>query len=136
MENYYIKEHSIGKAWQEAIKLISKNGKAVLDGEEKLYEILGLQIKIEKPNINDPILEKKGQQDMITWMKNNFFSNNEVLNWGYSYGQRLTNYEGINQLENIEQKLLTNIDSKSATICLNSPKRRYATFSMYKYLRF
>lgn len=43
---------------------------------------------------------------MIEWMKNNFFSDKNVLDWGYSYGQRLTNYEGINQIKNVKEKLL------------------------------
>ena len=122
MENYYIKENSIGKAWKESIKLINEKGQVIHDGEDKLYEILGLHIRIENPNENDSFIKKFGDISMIEWMKKNFFSNENILNWGYSYGQRLKNYDGINQLESVKEKLLKNIESKSATICLNNPK--------------
>ena len=55
MENYYIKENSIGKAWKESIKLINEKGQVIHDGEDKLYEILGLHIRIENPNENDSL---------------------------------------------------------------------------------
>ena len=121
MENYFIKENSVGKAWQEAMKTIIEKGTITFDDNKKLHEILGLHIKIAKPSESDTIIEKKGDKDMIEWMKKNFFSKDKVLNWGYSYGKRITDYLGINQLENIKQKLLNNINSKSATISLNNP---------------
>lgn len=48
---------------------------------KKLHEILGLHIKIAKPSESDTIIEKKGDKDMIEWMKKNFFSKDKVLNW-------------------------------------------------------
>lgn len=121
MENYFITGSSIGEAWKKAIKTIIEKGMIVFDGDERLHEVLGLQIKIENPSENDIIIEEKGDKTMIDWMKKNFFSKDNVLNWEYSYGQRLTDYLGINQLENIKRKLLKNIESKSATISLNYP---------------
>lgn len=121
MENYFIKGDSIGEAWKKAIETIIENGMTIFDGDEKLYEVLGLQIKVVNPSENDIIIEKKGDLTMIEWMKKNFFSKDNVLNWGYSYGKRLMDYQGINQLENIKKKLLNNIESKSATITLNCP---------------
>lgn len=118
----YIKENSIGMAWKNAIKTVLKDGKPVFDGEIKLYEVMNMHIVIDNPSERDEFIEKNGDLSMIDWMKNNFFSIDSILDWGYSYGQRLTNYEGINQIENVKKKLLKNQDSKSATICLNCPK--------------
>lgn len=120
MDNY-ITKNSIGEAWKESLKLIYEQGKNIYDGEDKLYEVLGLHIEIENPDENDSFIQKYGDLSMIEWMKKNFFSNDNVLNWGYSYGQRLKDYNGINQLENVIEKLQKNIESKSATICLNNP---------------
>ena len=121
MDNY-IKENSIGMAWKKAIKMVIENGKTAYDGEVELQEMLGIHIVIDNPSENDDKKQKKGDQSMIEAMKKNFFTDQNVLDWGYSYGQRLTNYEGINQIENIKEKLLKNPESKSATICLNKPK--------------
>lgn len=121
MENY-IKENSIGMAWKNAIETVFEKGKTVFDGEVKLHELLGVHIVIENPSEKDEFIQKNGDLSMIEWMKNNFFSEKNVLDWGYSYGQRLTNYKGINQIENVKEKLLKNPESKSATICLNNPK--------------
>ena len=121
MENY-IKKNSIGLAWRNAIEKVFEKGKTVHDGEVKLHELLGLHITIDNPSEDDEFIKKNGDLSMIEWKKNNFFSDKNVLDWGYSYGQRLTNYEGINQIKNVKEKLLKNPESKSATICLNNPK--------------
>ena len=73
MENYFIKENSVGKAWQEAMKTIIEKGTITFDDNKKLHEILGLHIKIAKPSESDTIIEKKGDKDMIEWMKKTFF---------------------------------------------------------------
>lgn len=122
MGKYDINTSSIGEAWKEALSLVSRYGRTVFDKDEKLYEILGMYIKIKDPNENDSIIKKYGDALIIQQMKKNFFSLENIPSWGYSYGQRLTNYEGINQIETIKRKLLDNIESKSATICLNYPK--------------
>lgn len=54
-------------------------------------------------------------------MRNNFLLNEPITNWGYSYGQRFTNFDGIDQIGGVVEKLKKNPNSKSATITLMNP---------------
>ncbi|MDD4352886.1 MAG: thymidylate synthase [Candidatus Nanoarchaeia archaeon] len=118
-----IKSESIGNAWKDALKLIKYKGNSVYDGEIKLKEIINLIFEIENPLENDEIIKKFGDEAMIKFMFSNFLEQEPVLNWGYSYGQRIFNFENIDQLEDIKQKLKKNTESKSATLCLMNPPK-------------
>lgn len=59
---------------------------------------------------------------MIDWMVNKNFGGSEpILDWGYCYGTRFSNFKGVNQIEKIVTKLRKNPESKSATISLIDP---------------
>lgn len=111
-----------GKLWLKAAEEVMKNGKPVKDGEQNLKEIINVMVTVNDPLGTDKILEKYADQKMIAWMKDNFLKKDPVLDWGYSYGQRFFNFEGINQVGNVVAKLKKNPDSKSATIALVDPK--------------
>jgi len=117
-----IKDTTPGLVWLKAAKEVVKNGGSVMDGETKLKELLNVFLTVEKPTKSDKILEQFADKEMISWMKNNFLKKEPVANWGYSYGQRFFDFEGINQVEAVIAKLKKNHDSKSATITLMSPK--------------
>ena len=123
--NNHIIQPSIGKAWVEAMEMVIANGVYIKDGNVSLKELLNLTITITQPDadfLNDTILQKFATPDMITTMRENFFTDSPFKNWGYSYAQRIENYDGINQYESIVQKLKENPETKSATIVLNKPK--------------
>jgi len=54
-------------------------------------------------------------------MQNNFFNQEPVDNWGYSYSQRLFNYNKINQIKMVIKQLKNNPLAKSAVITLTKP---------------
>ncbi|MCX6713508.1 MAG: thymidylate synthase, partial [Candidatus Vogelbacteria bacterium] len=97
------------------------DGQLIKDGDKKLRELLNVFIICENPTKGDEILDKKADKNMINWMLGNFLKQEPVLNWGYSYGLRFFNYHGINQLQQIIDKLKKNNESKSATISLMDP---------------
>jgi len=111
-----------GLAWQSALKYVSTEGHSIKDGEKDLKEVMNVFLTVEEPNQSDIILEKFADQTMIDWMRKNFLSLEPVANWGYSYGQRFTDYYGIDQIAGIIEKLKKNLESKSATITLMDPK--------------
>lgn len=111
-----------GLAWQSALNYVSTEGHDIKDGEKDLKEVMNVFLTVEDPIQTDAILEKFADQTMIDWMRKNFLSLEPVANWGYSYGQRFTDYYGINQIAGIVDKLKKNPDSKSATITLMDPK--------------
>ena len=54
-------------------------------------------------------------------MLNNFGKTTEVDDWGYSYGQRLYDFKGVNQIKYVISRLKSNHESKSATISFMFP---------------
>jgi len=116
-----IETNTIGDAWVESIKTVLDLGKTVHDGDTKLKEFINLAIKINHPEKEDDILKKYADEKMIEFMISNFLEKEPVLNWGYSYGQRIYDFSGINQFKKIANKLKKNPESKSATISLMNP---------------
>lgn len=116
-----IESKSIGEAWVKATGLVMDKGGTVHDDGTELREIIDLSITISDPTKTDEIVEKSGDRGMLEWMSANFMDKTPLEKWGYSYGQRIFDYEGINQFEEVAKKLKTNPESKSATISLMYP---------------
>jgi thymidylate synthase len=111
-----------GNAWMQALKEVYTNGQAIKDGNENLKELLNVFLCIDSPIENDSVLQIYADPKMIEWMRNNFLKMDPVLNWGYSYGQRFFDYDGIDQVAKVIDKLKKNPESKSATVTLMNPK--------------
>lgn len=111
-----------GMLWLKAAEEVMKNGHSIKDSEQNLKEVLNVFVTVEDPLSTDEVLEKYADREMVKWMKGNFLRKEPVLDWGYSYGQRLFDFEGINQVKNIVAKLRSDPNSKSATITLMNPK--------------
>jgi len=113
-----IVEKTPGFLWKRAAKEVYTNGSDIKDGDKNLKELLNVYITCKQPTKNDDIITSHADKKMIDWMLDNFLKQNPVLDWGYSYGKRFFNHHGIDQVENIINKLKKNPDSKSATINL------------------
>lgn len=111
-----------GFAWQSALKMVLEEGRNVKDGDKDLQEVVNVFLTVHDPISSDIILEKYADPAMIDWMRKNFLSTEPVANWGYSYGQRITDHHGVNQIESAIEKLRKNPEAKSATITLMSPE--------------
>lgn len=120
----FIEESSIGVAWVLALNTVLSHGTDIKDGDVVLKEFLNLTVSITQPNCNffeDEILKEYGNKEMVNIMEGNFFADVPFNNWGYSYAQRINNFDGIDQYQKTLQKLKENPESKSATIILNKP---------------
>ncbi|MDO8579362.1 MAG: thymidylate synthase, partial [bacterium] len=111
-----------GEAWRKAAQEVFISGDHIKDGNTNLKELMNVFLSVENPLGNDVIMDRYADPKMIEWMRNNFLSKNPVDSWGYSYGQRFMDFDGINQIQNIIEKLKENPESKSATITLMNPK--------------
>lgn len=60
-------------------------------------------------------------------MKKNFLKREPIKEWGYSYGSRIFNFNGMNQLREVVKKLKEKPESKSAVITLNNPLSDFNT---------
>lgn len=118
-----IHAESIGEAWLESCKAIFEQGKQMNDGDQELRELLNFSLTVEKPSAKDFILAKYADREMINWMLSNFMEKKRVpeLKNALSYGTRLFDYRGKNQIEWVIRKLRDKPESKSATIPLIIP---------------
>lgn len=119
----HILANNPGEAWKKSVNLVYKKGTEIKDGDNKLIELLNVIITVKDPHLIDDVVKKHGDRKMIRWMKNNFLQLKAIENWGYSYGQRMYDFQGINQFQNIVKKLKTNSDTKSATISFMFPPK-------------
>lgn len=110
-----------GEAWLKVVRLVFESGGQVRDGSELLNEVLNIVVEVENAQTIDDTIERFSDRDMITWMKSNFFSQEEILDFGFSYAQRLRDYQGIDQIQGVIDRLHRNPEAKSATISLLMP---------------
>jgi len=115
-----IKAKTIGEAWLMSCRHIMKYGKKQKDNNKNLKEVMFLQLTIKKPNQNDSIVEKYGDKQGIEWMHSNFLEQKNVpeLKNALSYGTRLFNFKGKNQINWVIEKLKKKPETKAATISM------------------
>jgi len=79
-----------------------------------------LQLTIKKPSQKDEIIEKYGDKKGIEWMNSNFTEQKNVpeLKNALSYGTRLFNFKGKDQVKWIIGKLKKKPETKAATISM------------------
>ncbi len=118
---HIIEAETPGILWRDAAKMVYNEGSEVMDGEEHLRELINVMLICSNPTGRDAVLDNFADKEMIEFMLGNFLKMEPVLDWGYSYGSRLFNYNGINQLEKVINKLKGNKEAKSATIDLMDP---------------
>lgn len=116
-----IRSKTPGFAWKQALNKVYFQGLGINDGEKKLKELLNVFIIIENPLESDSILEEYADKKMIQLMIDNFLKKEAVFENISSYGSKLFDYHGFNQLEYVVEKLKKNPESKSATITFTDP---------------
>ena len=114
---------SMGEAWIESCRYIFTQGKAMKDGSKDIREVLHFFLSIQNHQQKDALIEKYGDPSMIQWMLSNFLEQKRVpeLSNGLSYGTRLFNYHGKNQLDWVIEKLQKKPEAKSVTIPMIMP---------------
>lgn len=123
----YISESTIGYAWAAAYKLIMEEGHVMTDGTKPITEVMNLYLSVEGAQSSDKILDALADPEMVDWMvSKNFGGTGPVLDWDYSYGIRLRNFGGVDQIAAATKKLQNRPGSKSATITLVDPTHDFA----------
>src|SRR3989338_5761033 len=115
-----LKCKTIGQAWLKTCQHIFTKGQLINDGDQKLREMLHFALEIKQPSFKDKIIEKYGDKQMIDWMLSNFLEQKRVpeLKNALSYGTRLFNYNGKDQIQWVINKLNEKRETKGATIPL------------------
>jgi len=117
-----ITSNSILDAWTKSLKLLRKKGAQIMDEDQVLFEILHLFIILKNP-VDEEEKIRAINPVMAKWIRTNFEQETLVPELGNakSYGHRLRNYKGKDQLQWVKNKLKTKPETKSATITLVMP---------------
>ena len=113
-----ISEKTIGEAWLKTAHAIVTQGYPMHDGDVTILEKLHIIVEVKEPKVNDALINKLCDKEMLQWMADNFAKEKfvpELCN-AKSYGWRLRNYGGQSQIAKIIEKLQRKPESKSATI--------------------
>lgn len=117
---YIIESQTIGECWLNSIKEVLAKGQKYYDEDIEITEILGLNVKIKKPYIDDEIINKFGDQKIITHTFNKFKKDCVMKNRPFTYGSQIYNKNGVDQFEFLVSRLQGKRETKSATISLLS----------------
>ncbi len=114
-----VESKTIEEAWNTAFNLIMKKGSKLYDNNEELIEFLQLLLIINSPNEITSHSNAKNDS-MKKWMEDNFTQIKRVpeLENSWSYGWRLYDFQGVNQIKWVVEKLKKKPESKSATISM------------------
>ncbi len=113
-----MKKKNITEAWLEAVKAIASEGKSVKHEDMILKEITNLILEIENPlDIGKPAPEDKHFIDELK----RTYDIRMIPNYDFPEYERIFNYNGINQLEIVIEKLRNKPETNSATISLIEP---------------
>jgi len=116
-----LKHKSPARAWLYAVKTIISSGNIIFDGDQRLREITNLTLRVEHPLLREEQIEKIVPQKYYEEVFAATLSTVPFKGYGYSYGERIFEHKGINQLKWVIEKLRKNPHSKSATIGILMP---------------
>lgn len=116
-----VRVETIGHAWLESVRSVLRNGSDHFDEDTKLRELLGLSIEIKAPSLEDSIITQYGDEKVLKNMMRKFEKGIVMNNRPFTYGQRIFDYEGIDQFEWLVHRLTNKRETKSATITLQFP---------------
>lgn len=118
----YISAPTIGYLWADAYKFIMQEGSVMEDGTAPVKEVMNLYLSVDDAQASDKILDAMADPEMVDWMVNKNFGGTEpILDWGYCYGMRLRDFEGVDQIAEAVEKFKKRPGSRSATITLMDP---------------
>ena len=97
---------SCGIVWVKYMGSILQDGDEIRDGAEIIIEGPITILKFFDFKNPDPILERYAKLELLDIYRQKLFSTQIVSPFKYSYGERLLNHNGINQIEWLKNLLL------------------------------
>lgn len=120
----HLRGESIGEAWEALLEATYRSDGTVRDDGMELRELVNVTVVVEAPLPPvdaDPFVRRNTDDELVQWMHDNFHSTAPIEGWGYSYGRRLYDFDGVDQIEHVKEKLAENPESKSATVSAMYP---------------
>ena len=118
-----IETQTLGEAW------LALSGRILQDGTGAAYDGLPMRelavvtLSVAEPDENDPVIAALADPEWLAWMHANFTRPDDVpeLGGARSYGARLRDYGGRDQIEWVVERLRADPASRSATITTFEP---------------
>ena len=118
MRTKIVEARTIGECWQKCIGAVIAEGDLFFDEDVKIKEILGLTVSIDQPALTDSFIARYGDSEVIRHTLQKFWKGVVMTNRPFTYGERLYNKNGIDQIDWIINRVLAKRETKSATINL------------------
>jgi thymidylate synthase len=112
---------SLGAAWLLSVSLVLSNGEWIVDDEQRLLEIRPLMLNIAAVDEDDPVIREFASHSRIELMIRKYRSLRVLPQYNISYGRLLYNFDGVDQIEWVTDRLRGKPESKSATITMHKP---------------
>ena len=112
---------TVGECWLSCIEYVLTNGQTHKDEDINIYETLGLTIEITHPIMNDPVIDKYGDGEVISNMLAKFSKGIVMTDRPFTYGERIYNHMQVDQFEWLVDRLTKKKETKSGTISLLIP---------------
>ena len=122
---FKVKRDYIGDAWLDALKIVNRFGTEIPGMYGKVKEVLNLSIVIEKEDPQNPKIPEfmKFRKESLELYKKGFFNLNKNREEVYTYGERIFDWDGIDQAKIIIDKLKRFSYDRGAMIVLWKPHK-------------
>lgn len=118
---HLVERQQLGEAWAEYMGVVLRNGRWLPDDREPILEASAISIEIREIQETDPLVREFGDPHIIDIYTRKMFSRELIAELSSTYGARLFDWEGVDQVSKAVERLSKKWWSKSAAIGLISP---------------
>jgi hypothetical protein len=119
-----VRAGTLGQAWIQSLRSVLASGQWTEDEGVPLLELLGLSVHISHPSLADRLIDSVADRNVLRRTEAKFSRTPDLPDAPFTYGERLYNLNGFDQIEWLCQRLSRHRLSKSATVCLLVPNER------------
>jgi thymidylate synthase len=118
-----VSEPTLGRAWLEVARRILADGSDTAYDGAATKELALVTVSVAEPNPEDEVIASLADPDWLDWMHRNFTEPDDVpeLGGARSYARRLRDYDGVDQVAWVIERLRTDPETRSATITTFQP---------------
>jgi thymidylate synthase len=118
-----VSEPTLGRAWLEVARRILADGSDTTYDGAATKELALVTVSVDEPNPEDALIASLADPDWLDWMHRNFTEPDDVpeLGGARSYARRLRDYDGLDQVAWVIERLRSDPETRSATITTFQP---------------
>lgn len=118
---FLVNEQTVGEAWVSYMDTVLSHGVRIPDDKEEIIESSLVVLEMEEVSEDDELVLQYGEPDIIDRYVEKMFSQEIIPEFSSTYGHRLFNYDGVDQIEWMSNRLQEKWWSKAAAISLLTP---------------